>query len=191
MMNWTFLEDNIGYRLQLKPPACRLDSAGEPLPPEQHVWILDHISEESVRISNLHLGHVVTLARAHCHHFKVDPERSRWRTRHGVLTLNVQLFLQGDHVWVRRNRGPGEPTQPQPAEVSDMWVDLEYPRKTGLQERLEASGYQARWARSDRIEHLVQLEGYEIVIEPVIDGRPTRLHVKTRPTPLTLVKRRA
>src|SRR3989338_5231357 len=116
-MNWEQMKKNVGCRVQLIPPACRLDENGRELPPKDDDWIIQEVSTAGVRVSNTRTDHHTTLGKDHIHHFTSNPDRSQTGVQHGFLTLNVQLFLQGNRLWVRPNARPGEPVMPQLGEA--------------------------------------------------------------------------
>jgi hypothetical protein len=109
-MNWEYMKKNVGCRVELVPIVCRLDENGRELPQIDDDWIIDKVST-GVVVSNSG-GHVTTLGKDHIHHFTSNPDRSRTGILHGFLTLNVQVFVQGNRLWVRPNTRPGEPVRP-------------------------------------------------------------------------------
>ncbi len=143
----------------------------------------------SVRIKNTRTGHRISLARDHIYNFTSNPEKSRAGEQDGFLTLHVQLFMRGREVWVRPNAQPGETVEPQSVEVVEQWVDLEYPGRSSLKTKLEADGYRLSWAWDTRIARLVDVEGWEIVIEPDAQGVLTKFRTEAGPNQ-TLIKRR-
>jgi len=189
-MNWEQIKKNVGCRVQLAPIACRLDENGRELPQIDDDWIIDEVSAAGVRISNNRTGHVTTLGKDHVHHFTSNPDRSRTGIPHGFLTVNVQVFLQGNRLWIRPNARPGEPVRPQRAEVIDKWVDFRYPSDSGLQHKLEAAGYRVAWCLDTKLSRKIDVEGWEIVVEPDARGVLTKFRVKDRPADQTLIKRR-
>lgn len=189
-MNWEQMKKNVGCRIQLVPTACRLDENGSELPPMDDDWIIDEVSTAGVRVSNVRTRHVTTLGKDHVHHFTSNPDRSQTGIRHGFLTLNVQVFLQGDKLWVRPNARPGEPVKPQLGEVIEKWVNLKYPFDSGLQRRLEAAGYRVAWCLDTKLSRKIDLEGWEIVVEPDAQGVRTKFRLKDYPADQTLIKRR-
>jgi hypothetical protein len=116
-MNWEQMKKNVGYRVQLVPPACRLDKTGRELSLIDDDWLIAEVSSNGVRISNTRTDHTTTLGYDHIHHFTTNPDRSRAGIQHGFLTLHVQVFLQGNDLQVRPNARPGEPVRPQAREV--------------------------------------------------------------------------
>jgi hypothetical protein len=108
------LKKNIGQRVQLEPIACSLDENGRERR-EADDWIIQDVSNDTIRISNVRAGHVTLLGKDHIHHFISNPDRSREGPKYGFLVLNVQIFLQGDRLWLRPTSRPGEAVSPQPA----------------------------------------------------------------------------
>ena len=189
-MNWEQMKKNVGCRVQLEPKACRLDEDGRELQPVDDDWIIDEVSTAGVRVSNIRTGHVTTLGKDHVHHFTSNPDRSQIGTSYGFLTLNVQVFLQGNKLWVRPNARPGEPVKPQLGEVIEKWVDFKYPFDSGLQRRLESAGYRVAWCPDTKLSRKIDLEGWEIVVESDVQGVRTKLRLKDRPADQTLIKSR-
>ena len=189
-MNWEQMKKSVGCRVQLVPIACRLDENGRELRRIDDDWIIDEVSIAGVRISNNRTGHVTTLGKDHVHHFMSSPDRSRMGIPHGFLTVNVQVFLQGNRRWIRPNARPGGPVRPQRAEVIDKWVDFRYPSDSGLQHKLEAAGYRVAWCLDTKLSRKIDLEGWEIVVEPDAQGVLTKSRPKDRPADQTLIKRR-
>jgi hypothetical protein len=189
-MNWEQMKKNVGCRVQLIPIACRVDEKGHELSPIDDDWIIDEVSTAGVRVSNVRTGHVTTLGKDHVHHFTSNPDRSRAGILYGFLTLNVQVFLQGNKVWVRPNARPGEPLKPRLDEVVEKWVDIKYPFDSGLQRRLEAAGYRVAWCLDTNLSRKIDLENWEIVVAPDAQGVPTKFRLKDRPADQTLIKRR-
>jgi hypothetical protein len=190
-MNWERMKKNVGYRVQLVPIACRIEDNGRDLPAVDDDWIIEEVSNDGVRIFNTRTQHHITLGADHIHNFTSNPDRSHNGIKHGFLTLNVQVFLQGIKGWVRPNVGPGKPVKPQIDEIVDKWVDLGYPRDIGLQQRLEAAGYRVAWCSDTKLSRKVDLEGWEIVVEPDAQGVRTRYRIKDRPSDQTLIKTKA
>lgn len=183
------MKKNVGHRVQLVPMACRLDDTGRELPRMDDDWVIQAVSPSGVRISNIRTGHVTTLGKDHIHHFTTNPDRSEAGIPHGFLTLGVQVFLQGSSLSVRPNARPGEPVKLQPAEVVEKWVDVRYPTDSGLQQRLEDGGYRVVWCLDTNLSRRVDLEGWEVVIEPDGLGVLTKFRLKDRPADQTLIKR--
>lgn len=189
-MNWEQMKKNAGSRVQLVPTACRLDENASKIPPIDDDWLIEGVSADGVRISNIRTGHVTTLGGDHIHHFTTNPDRSVTGIAHGFLTLNVQVFLQGRMLWVRPNTRPGEPIEPPRVEVIERWVDFKYPSDSGIQQRLEASGYRVGWCLDTTLSRKIDLEGWEVVVEPDVHGTLTKFRVKDLPADQTLIKRR-
>jgi hypothetical protein len=56
-------------------------------------------------------------------------------------------------------------------DVTEEIVDMNYPVRSGMQARLEADGYSLSWVRRERVHGLVDIEGYEEVVEADKQGR--------------------
>ena len=188
-MNWEQMKKNVGCRVQLEPVACHLDEKGRELPRVDEDWIIEQVSTAWVRISNEHCGHVTTLGKDHVHHFTTNPDRSRTGIPHGFLTLNVQVFLQGNQLWVRPNARPGEPVRLQRVQVIEKYVDFGYPSDSGLQAKLEAAGYRVAWCLDTKLSRKIDLEGWETVVESDAQGVLTMFRLKDRPADQTLIKK--
>lgn len=189
-MNREQLKKNVGCRVQLVPTACRLDENGRELPPVDDDWIIEGISNAGIRISNTRTGHATTLGEDHIHHFTTNPGRSQAGIQHGFLTLTVQVFLQGRKLWILPNGRPGEAVKPKPEEISEKWVDSKYPFDSGLQKSIEADGYRVAWCLDTSLARKIDLEGWEIVVEPDAQGVRTMFRLKDRPASQTLIKKR-
>jgi hypothetical protein len=187
-MNLGQIKKNRGWRVQLIPIAYRLDKHNRKLPSVDDDWIIQDISDTEICISNEVTGHRITLGADHIHHFTTNPPGSSGGINHGFLTLNVQVFLSGTECWVRPNSRPGDPVKPQRDEVVEKWVDLRYPVDSGIQQKIEADGYRVAWSLDTNLARRIDLEGWEIVIEPDAQGAPTKFRVKDRPADQTLIK---
>jgi hypothetical protein len=190
IVNLDQIKKNVWSRIQLVPVACRLDQSGRELPSMDDDWIIEGVSTDGVRISNSRTGHTTNLGKDHIHHFTTNPDRSQHGVQHGFFTLNVQIFLQGNDLWVLPNARPGEPVKPQASEVVEKWVDVRYPFDSGLQGKLEAGGYRVAWCADTKLSRKVDLEGWEIVVEPNGQGVRTKFRLEDRPANQTLIKRR-
>jgi hypothetical protein len=185
------MKKNVGCWVQLVPSACRLDEQGRKLPSIDDDWIIFRVSEEGVEIQNTRTGHTPTLGYDHIHNFTSNPNHSQPAgVRYGFLTLNVQLFLHRNKVVIRPNARPGEPVEPPSVSVTEKWVDFRYPFDSGLQARLEAAGYRIAWCLEANLARKVDLEDWEIVVEPDAQGVLTKFRLKDRPSDQTLIKKR-
>lgn len=187
-MNLEQLKKNKGWRVQLIPIASRLDENGRELPPIDDDWIIQEVSNAGFQIFNARTQHHITLGADHIHNFTSNPDRSRGGIQYGFLTLNVQIFLQGNKCWVRPNLRPGALVKPPVGEIADKWVDFRYPFDTGIQQNLEAAGYTVKWCSDDKLSRKIDLEGWEVVVEPDTVGVRSRFRVKDRPANQTLIK---
>jgi hypothetical protein len=187
-MNLEQLKKNKGWRVQLVPIASRLDEQGGELPIMDDDWVIEDVSNSEVRISNVRTQHQVTLGADHIHHFTSNPARSRGVIQYGFLILNVQVFVETKGCSVRPNLRPGEPLRLQRDEIVDKWVDFRYPSDSGIQQRLEATGYTVKWCSDDKLSRKTDLEGWEIVVEPDAQGVRSRFRHKDRPYDQTIIK---
>lgn len=151
-------------------------------------WVIEDVSDVGVRIRNTRSDHHATLAKDHVHHYTSDLGRSADGLKHGFLTLTVQPFLQGNDLWVRPTLRPGEPLKPPRVEIIEKWVDLNYPAKSGIQKRLEAEGSRVVWCQDSKLAQKVDLERWEVVVEPDANGVLTKFRTKSGPDQ-TLIKK--
>lgn len=188
-MNWDKLKQNYGYWVQLVPIACRLDEFGMPLPEIDEDWFIDEIGDDRLRISRTDRLTVV-LGKDHIHHFTSNPQRTIGTTKYGFLTLHVQVFIQGIRTWVKPNNRPGEAVAPPNGEIIDKPVQFRFPTDSGIQQRLAADGYRLVWANESTLSQRLDLEGWEIVVEPDANGRLYRFRMKDRIDDQVLLKKR-
>jgi hypothetical protein len=191
-MQWDKLKQNIGYRVRLVPAACRLDEFGIALPERDEEWIIGQGQDETITISMVgYTGHSFPLGKDQIHHFTSDPQRSLGDTKHGFLTLLVQVFIQGARAWVKPALRPGEAVAPPPVKIEDRVVDFNYPADSGLQRRLEAQGYKLSWCLESRLSRATELNGWEVVVDRTRDGSLTRFRLKDPRDDQVLVKKLA
>lgn len=86
--------------------------------------------------------------------------------------------------WTPRGQPPADR---QPVE---KWVDLKYPKDSGLQAKLEAAGYRVAWCLDTNVARKLDLEGWEVVVEASDQGAPTKFRLRDRPADQTLIKKR-
>jgi hypothetical protein len=189
-MNWEQMKKNVGCRVQLVPPACRLDAQGRALPQIDDEWIIQEVSGSGVRISNARTGHTTTLGKDHIHHYTSNPDKSQFGVQYGFLTLNVQVFIDASSLSIRPNARPGEPVEPPNHVVHEQWVDIRHPFDSGLQQRLESDGYRVAWCLDNNLARRTDLEGWEVVLERDAQGVLTKFRLRDRPSDQTLIKRR-
>jgi len=187
-MNLEQLKRNKGWRVQLVPIANRLDEEGRELPPENDDWIIEEVSASGLRMMNTRTQHQLTLGADHIHHFVTNPHRSIGGIQYGFLVLHVQVSMDRKGCSVHPNARPGESVRPQPIENVEKWVDLRYPFDSGIQQRLESQGYTVKWCRDDKLSRKIDLEGWEIVVEPDDRGIRSTFRIEDRPTCQTLIK---
>jgi hypothetical protein len=168
-MNKDMMKKNVGVHVLLVPPACRLDQHGFELKAvDDDWWLIQDVTNDGVQISDPRTGHFRNLGYDHVHRFTTDGTRNG--SRRGFLSLHVQVFVQGNDVRVVPNARPGDPVQSKRPEVFDKIVEIRYPELSGIQERLLAQSYRIGWVRPDRVSSLVDLEGYEVVVEADVRG---------------------
>jgi hypothetical protein len=184
------MKKNVGCRVQLEPTASRLDDSGRELPSIDDDWIIEDVSTGGVRVRNARTEHVTTLGKDHIHHFTSNPDRSQGGIPYGFLTLNVQVFLQGNKLWVRPSARPGEPVEVARVDIVEKWVDSNYPYDSGVQQRLEAAAYRVAWCPDTKLSRRIDLEGWEIVVEPDAQGVQTKFRLKDPRADKTLIKKR-
>jgi hypothetical protein len=139
-LNYEQLKKMAGMRIQLVPPAHRLDGAGKLLPQIDDDWLVESVSAEGVRISNPRTGLFVVLGLDHIHSYASNPNRKDGGSKFGFFTLKVQLTLKGYEVLVRPNLRPGEavppPSKNSPESATDrlarLAADKAFERQTEL-----------------------------------------------------------
>src|ERR1700676_1938326 len=143
-MNLEQLKKNIGWRVQLAPPAIHLDALGRELPGGSEEWIIKNVNATEVRLDEatiLGLGTVLGPDVVH----RFDTNRSRG-AQHGFLVLSQQMFIQQNKITFQPCPRPGERVPPPPpVTITEQWVKLDHPTTTGLQKELEAAGYRVSW----------------------------------------------
>jgi hypothetical protein len=191
-MNLELRKRNIGERVQLQPPAIHLDPAGRELPCRDEDWILAGVTDAEIRLDEAQqMGRTTNIGKDNVHHYSSNHSRSTpGGLKYGHLLLTVQMYIpQGGKITYRPCSRPGERVSPPPVSIVERQVDLQYPVASGIQQRLEDAGYRTRWAGASRLASL-ELEGWEVVVEPDKHGVLTRYYVVTRPENLVYVKTR-
>jgi hypothetical protein len=191
LMNLEQLKKNIGDRVQLEPPAIHIDALGRELPGRNEDWIISNVTVTEVQIREAKpLGLSTALGADVVHHFDTNRSRSiPGGLQYGFLILKQQMYIQNDKITYRPCSRPGERVAPLLAPIAEQWVDSTYPFTSGIQGKLEASGYRVAWVRASHLPGL-EFEGWEKVVEKDRYGMPTSLHVRTRPENQVFVKKR-
>jgi hypothetical protein len=190
LMKLDRLKKNVGWRMEIVPPACHLDDQGNPLPDKNEDWLVDEVTDDLVRLSK-QSGHQLKLGTDHIYSFATNPQRaSAEGGNFGFLSLHVQVFVQGDHVFVKPNARPTERVSPNPSVIGDKIVKFSYPTESGIQQRLEATGYRLLWSLESELASRVDLQGWEIVIEPDANGKLFRFRCKDPHDDQILLKKR-
>ncbi len=185
------LKKNEGWRVKIAPPAIHLDPIGWELPPRNEDWIIVQVTGDEVLIhEDTAMPLTTKLGTDAVASFTTDPSRSKpGGIQYGLLLLKVQMYIRGDKITFESCPRPGERVPPPPVHIVDQQVDMQHPVVSGLQQRLQAAGYRACWARVSRLASL-EREGWEVVVEPDQYGMPTRYHVVTRPENVVYIKTR-
>ena len=191
-MNLDRLKKSVGGRVHLRPTAISLDELGRSLPARDDDWIIDAVTDEDVRISNVVTNHFTHLGRDHIHHYTTNPDESRRAgLSYGFFTLNVQIYLNGRTLTVTPSPRPGEPVPPPKPLVAEVVVDLSYPADSGLLARLASRGYQVAWVRESRVARCVNLEGWSVVVDRSAPGRRVTYRLKDKPEDQILIMKAA
>jgi hypothetical protein len=191
-MNLEKLRGNVGWHMQLSPQAIHLDKFGRELPGKNEDWMVMDVSHTEIQLNEaLILGRTVKLGRDHVQSFATNPSRSvAGGQQYGLLKLHVQLYIpQNAPIWFQPCVRPGERVPPPPMQIVEQFVDFQYPVKSGIQKRLEETGYQVGWINVSRLASL-ELDGWEVAIENDRQGRLMSLHIRTSPENMVFVKRR-
>ena len=101
----------------------------------------------------------------------------------------MQIFLQQKALSITPTARPGESVEPPVVEVVEKWVNADYPARSGLKAQLEVAGYSLAWAQDTKLADL-DLEGWEIVIEPDKQGRLTKFRFDEVGPHQTLIKKK-
>jgi len=190
-MNLEQLKKNAGSRVQIEPPAIHLDSQGRELPGRNEDWIIARVTDSELQLNEaVELGLSTTIGRDAVHHFTSNPSRSvPGGVQYGFLNLMVQMFIQNDRITYRPCSRPGERVPPMPSPIVEKWVTFNFPAESGLQRKLEQTGFRVAWAMISRLP-LLELQGWEIVVEPDRHGMPTSFHLRDSPENQVFVKHR-
>ncbi len=183
------LKKNVGWWMEIMPPACHLDNQSNPLPEKNEDWLVEEVTDDLVRLSE-QTGYQLKLGTDHIYNFATNPQRAAAEGNFGFLTLHVQVFVQRSRVFVKPNGRPGERVPPNPAVVGDKIVTFDYPTESGIQQRLEVSGYRLLWSLESELASRVDLHGWEIVIEPDANGKLFQFRCKDPHDDQILLKKR-
>ncbi|SRR6266699_2687688 len=82
-----------------------------------------------------------------------------------------------------------EPVLPR-ADPAIVDVDLRYVEDSGLAPRLKSQGYRLQWATEDRLQRLLDLEGWELVVDTEPSGRLVRYRIRDPISNLHLIQKR-
>jgi hypothetical protein len=180
-MNLGKIRGSLGWLFKLQPPAIHLDPRGYELPCRDEDWQLWGVSADGETLTFGDPGTThrlsTTIGADVVHHF--DTDRSRGERR-GFLMLKQQMYIQAGSITFRLCFRPGErvapPPPPPPIEIKRVAVSADFFRNTGIQQRLEAEGFEVNGVIALRLAEL-ELKGWEPVIETDRDGRPTSYYL--------------
>lgn len=191
-MNLDKLKTNVGWRVQIAPPAIHLDEFGRELPGKNEDWIIHSITDDEIQIDEAAiLGLTTKLGKDHVQSFATNPARSTpGGLQYGLLKLHVQMYIpQNGPIWYQPCVRPGERVPPPHVRIVELYVDFGYPVKSGIQQKLTDLGYDVSWASLSRFAGL-ELDGWEAVVERDRQRRPTSFFLRDARDPQVLVKRR-
>jgi hypothetical protein len=192
-VNYDQLRNNVGWRMRVTPQAIHLDEYGRELPGKDEDWIVRSFSDTAIEIEDAgFLSRIVRLGKDHVQSFATDPQRAAAGDRalhYGMLKLYVQMYISPiAPVWCVPCVRPGERVPPPPAQIKELFVDFQYPVKSGIQKKLEETGNRVSWANTSRLASL-ELDGWEVVIEKDGQGRPRSFYVRDPRDNQVLVKK--
>ena len=158
-MNWNQFQKNIGMRVRIEPPACRLSDAGHIAPESHEEWLIEEMAADTIKLRNLTSDHVAVLGKDHVYDYRSDPSRTSADVRYGFLILKVQVFVQGQEVWLRPNSRPGESVTPSKSLHHQVqWTAVaRVDARAGIPLNARAASIQYRlWADSEGIPLLIR-----------------------------------
>ena len=107
-MNWAKFQKSIGMRVEIEPPACFLDENEKELRQGRQDWIVQSFPQaDVVVIQNDATSHMAELGKDHIYDYRSNRTRSKGELRFGFLVLKMQIFVQGNRLWLRPNHMPG------------------------------------------------------------------------------------
>jgi len=106
------------------------------------------------------------------------------------LTLLIEVYIQGATVRIVPDSRPGESVPLAAKAVNEKWVDSKYIFDSGIQGRLQDAGHRVALSDDDKLSRRIDLEGWEIVLEPDERVALTKFRLQTRPRNQTLIKKR-
>jgi hypothetical protein len=161
---------NLHAHVLLVPAAHRLDEYGFELPAiDDPWWLIEEVTDVGITISDPRSGHVKALTYDQLHKWTNDT--SIKAAKRGLLSLHVQLTVQGNAVSVMPNARPSEPVPVKQPQVVEKLVEFGYPVASGIQQRYKTQGYELKWCRPEYVHTKVDIDGCAIVIEPIAPGR--------------------
>ncbi|MDB6157598.1 MAG: hypothetical protein JWO04_1304 [Gammaproteobacteria bacterium] len=175
-----------------RPSPIHLDEFGRELPGKNEDWIIHSVADDEFRIDEaIILGRFTKLGKDHVHSFGTNPSRSiAGGLQYGFLKLHVQMYIpQNDPICFQPCVRRGERVPPPPVQTVELFVDFQFPVKSGIQKKLEDAGYRVAWIRDSHLAGL-ELDGWEVVVERDRQGKPTSFHLRNPTENQVYVKRR-
>ena len=188
-MNLAQLKGNVGWYMELVPPACHVDDRGRKLPDRNEDWLVRRVDGDVVEVSDPE-GRLLRLGKDHVHSFATNPQRSDAAKQFGFLRLHVQVFVCGNAITVKPNARPGEAVAPQAIDSIEKIVSLSYPDESGIQQRLKQQGFKLYWCLESKVATFIDLQGWELVEELDSKGQLCRFRCKDPHDDLMLIRKR-
>lgn len=122
-MKLSMFKKNIGWRMKLAPPVCRLDKDGNALPEKNEDWIIQSVSDDVIVLKNS-TGDQLKLGTDYVVSYYTNPHEEGPDERQGILALKMQVFLQNGKFQFAPTPRPGERVAPPPATSAKIRVHL-------------------------------------------------------------------
>jgi hypothetical protein len=103
-VNKDYLPKAVGFHVRLRPAAT--DRGGRVWDED---WVIEEVTRERVRLSNLSHGYTKLIGTDHVYSFYTDPDRDHDGIRYGFLQLLVSLTLDGNKVHLEPLPSPRTP----------------------------------------------------------------------------------
>lgn len=119
---------------------------------------------------------------------------SRWPDRDEVcLAVAREVMRVVDGLTALEGTGPNALATARAGPPREKWVSLQYVEKAGIAGRIKSDGYRLYWATANEEAELVDLNGWEVVLDPAEDGGHVLYKIRDMPTVggyLVLLKKR-
>ena len=93
-----FKKKNIGNRVLLEPNALPWDNSKKSY---DDIWTIEDVLDNGVRIKNSRTDHNKLLGFDYISKYRTDPSKDYDGHTHGVLVLNVQLYINDREVIIK------------------------------------------------------------------------------------------